>query len=52
MAREQLINELRRYAAMDEVPKATDDDETPMDDNGHSSAWDNLRPAHFQKKKL
>ena len=32
LAREQPNNELRRYAEMDEVPRATDNDETPMDD--------------------
>ena len=38
LAREQVNNELRRYAAMDEVSKAPDDNETPMDDDGHRSA--------------
>ena len=37
---------------MDEVPKATDNDETLMDDDGHNSAWDNLRPTNFQKATI
>ena len=52
LAREQLNKELRRYVAIDEVPKAPDNDETPMNDDGHSSAWDNLRPTFFQKATI
>ena len=47
LAREQLNEELWRYAAMGEVPTAADNDETIIDDEGHGSAWDNLRPTDF-----
>ena len=52
LAREQLNEELRRYAAMREVPTAADIDGTIMDDAGHDSAWDNLRPIDFQKATI
>ena len=47
LARKPLNEELRRYAAMGEVPTAADNDETIMDDEGHSLAWDKLRPTDF-----
>ena len=52
LAREQLNEELQLYAAMGEVPTAADNDGTIMDDAGHDSAWENLRPTDFQKATI
>ena len=49
LARAQLNEELRRYAAMGDIPTAADNDGTIMDDTYHDSAWDNLRSSDFQK---
>ena len=49
LAREQLNEELRRYAAMGDIPTAADNNGLIMDDTDHDSTWDNLRPIDFQK---
>jgi hypothetical protein len=52
LARAQLNEKLRRYAAMGDIQAASDNDGTNMDDSHHDSTWDNLRPIDFQKAAI